>query len=214
MKETSSIQVKFAKVLSVLFHPIFLPTILFAFLVYFSPNVFYGFPEDLKNWWLITISYITITFPLVTVFLLWRLKFIESMHMHGLKERYGPLIASMLFYFWVFWLFHKQFQAPLVVQTLLLGTFLTTVLVFMCSIFFKISMHTAAWASAISFASIACLLYVDKSLILLIATILIGGLVGSARLLTQAHTNRQVWLGYIMGAIAMPIAYFFVHLIS
>lgn len=214
MQEKSSIQVKLAKFISVLFHPVFIPAMVFAFLVYYSPNVFFGFPETIKTWWLITISYITITFPLITVFLLWRLKFIDSMHMHGLKERYAPLMASMLFYFWVFWLFHKQFQAPHLVQTLLLGTFLTTVFVFMCTIFFKISMHTAAWGSVVSFALLCSFLYVDHSIVLLVVAILLAGGVGTARLYLKEHIASQIYMGYGVGFIAMPIAYFFVNLIS
>lgn len=214
MQEKSKAIVTVSKIISTLLHPLFVPAIVLAYLVYFSPNVFFGYPTEIKQWWLITVSYITITFPLLTVILLWRLKFIDSIHMHGQKERYGPLIASMLFYFWVFWLFHKQFQAPLLIQTLLLGTFLTTVMVFMSSIFFKISMHSSAWGSVLSFATICAFQCVDNSIILLIISILLAGIVGSTRLYLNAHTPKQLWAGYIMGIIAMPIALGVVKLIS
>jgi hypothetical protein len=123
-------------------------------------------------------------------------------------------MASMLFYFWVFWLFHHQFEAPLVIQTLLLGSFLSTVMVFMFTIFFKISMHTAAWGSVVSFAIICSLLYVDHSLILLVSSILIAGVIGSVRLLLKEHIKSQLWMGYLVGVIAMPLAYFIVQLLS
>jgi hypothetical protein len=212
--EKSKLAGTLSKIISTVFHPLFVPSMILAYLVLFSPNVFFGFPLEVKKWWLITVSYITITFPLITVLLLWRLKFIESIHMNGLKERYAPLIASMLFYFWVFWLFHKQFQAPVVIQTWLLGTFLTTVMVFMSSIFFKISMHSAAWGSVVSFAILCTALYVDRSLVLLFASLLLAGLIGSMRLYLQAHTNRQLWAGYIAGLVAIPLAYGVVLLIS
>lgn len=214
MPENTSLLQRLATALSVLLHPVFVPTLLMAYLVYLSPNVFYGFPLELKTWWLITVAYITLTFPLLTVLLLWRLKFISNIYMHELKERYGPLIASMLFYFWVFWLFHKQFQAPLLVQTLLLGTFLNTVLVFMSSIFFKISMHTSAWGSVVTFSLLCLFLGADASLWLLLAATLLAGLVGSARLYLNAHIPSQLWTGYLLGALSMPVAYGVVLLIS
>lgn len=214
MSEQSIFLKRSASVLSVLLHPVFVPTLLMAYLVFHSPNVFYGFPEEIKTWWLITVAYITLTFPLLTVLLLWRLKFISSLQMHELKERYGPLIASMLFYFWVFWLFHKQFQAPHLVQTLLLGTFLNTVLVFMSSIFFKISMHSSAWGSVFTFSLICLMLGADGSLLLVIVAALLAGLIGTVRLYLKAHIPSQIWTGYILGALSMPLAYGVVQLLS
>ena len=134
-----------AKGISILFHPVFVPALLFAVLIFLCPSIFFGIPKD-KQWMLLlTMSYTSVLFPLLTVFLLWRLQFIDSMTMPTAKERLGPLIASMMFYFWVYWLFHKQFQAPMLIQTLLLGVFITTVFSFMASIFFKVSLHASAW---------------------------------------------------------------------
>ncbi len=203
-----------AKIISTLLHPVFIPAFVFAFLVFLSPDLFYGVTEKNKIWWLITVSYTTITFPLLTVFLLWKLKFIESIHMHHLKERYGPLIASMLFYFWIFWLFHKQFNAPLLIQSFLLGVFLTTVLVFMASIFFKISMHTAAWGGVIAFAILATFHAINYSVLLLIVGLLLAGLVGSARLILKAHSNKQLYAGYLVGMAAQFLSFFIVKLLN
>ncbi len=179
----------------------------YAFLHFFSPDLFFGIPSSAQTWWWIIISYITITFPLLTVFLLWRLKFIDSMQMHGLKERYGPLMASMLFYFWTFWLFHKQFQAPLLLQSFLFGVFLTTVFLFMITIFHKISLHAGAWGSVLMFAIICAFHQLQCSIIFLILSAIIAGLVGTMRLYLQAHTNKQLYSAYILGALAQLISY-------
>jgi hypothetical protein len=203
-----------AKAISILLHPVFVPTLIFSFLLLHSPDVFYGVTEKNKHWWLITIAYTTITFPILTVFLLWRLKFIESFEMHHLKERYGPLIASMLFYFWIFWLFHKQFEAPQEIQIMLLGVFLTTVLIFLASIFSKISMHTAAWGGVIALATICVFLQVSHSVLFLSLSLLLGGFVGSARLYLQAHTNKQLYAGYLVGVVGQLIAFLIVKLLN
>ena len=160
------------KIISTILHPVFVPTMVFAFLIFWSPTLFFGLDHKTTSWWLLIIAYITISFPLLVVFLLWRLKFIESIHMHGEKERYAPLIASMLFYFWVFWLFHKQLKAPELLQSFLLGIFLTTVGVFMATIFYKISMHTAAWGGVVMFAIIGMFQTLQHGLIFFMSCII------------------------------------------
>jgi hypothetical protein len=195
-----------ARIISILFHPVFVPTMVFAFLIYLSPDIFYGVSEKTRQWWLIMVAYITITFPLLVVFLLWRLKFIESMEMHGLKERYGPMMASMLFYFWTFWMFHKQFDPPLLVQSFLLGVFLASALLFIFGIFVKISLHAGAWGGVVAFSIIAASHQIAHGMIMVIASLLIAGLVGSSRLALNAHSTKQVYVAYLLGAFAQILA--------
>jgi len=196
-----------ARFVSILFHPVFVPAMIYAFLLVCSPDLLFGVTAKTQVWWLVIISYITITFPLLVVFLLWRLQFIDSMLMQGTNERYGPLIASMLFYFWAFWLFHHQFHAPMLLQSFLLGVFLTTVLLFLATIFFKISLHAGAWGSVIVFA-VSCMFHnIHLSALLTLLSILIAGCVGASRLYLQAHEKRQLYSGYIVGAIGQLLAY-------
>jgi hypothetical protein len=119
----------------------------------------------------------------------------------------------MLFYFWVYWVFHKQFQAHVLIQTLLLGVFLTCVLVFLASILYKISMHTAAWGSAPVFAAILTFESLPAAPILLVCVILLAGIVGTARLQLKAHSPQEIYSGYMAGLVAQILAYFVAPLI-
>ena len=207
MQENNSPARITARFISILFHPVFVPAMIYAFLLVCSPDLLFGVPAKTQAWWLVIISYITITFPLLVVFLLWRLKFIDSMLMQGTNERYGPLIASMLFYFWTFWLFHHQFQAPMLLQSFLLGVFLTTVFLFLATIFFKLSLHAGAWGSVVVFAVICMFHRIHLSAILTIFSVLVAGLVGTSRLYLQAHEKRQLYSGYIVGGLGQLLAY-------
>jgi hypothetical protein len=197
-----------ARFISIIFHPVFVPALVYACILYVSPDILIGVAEKSRNWWLVIIAYITITFPLLVVFLLWRLKFIQSMHMHETRERYGPLIASMLFYFWTFWLFHKQFQAPLLIQSFLLGVFLTTVMLFMATIFFKISLHAGAWGTVFMFSILCAIHQASYAVFTIIVVVLISGMVGTARLYLKEHTPGQLYSAYILGMVMQAIAYF------
>lgn len=211
MSNTKSPLQLISQISSYILHPVFIPTMMVTALVYCCPSLFFGIPDKTSHWWLIIIAYTTVTFPLLVVFLLWRLKFIESMQMHELKERYGPLIASMLFYFWVFWLFHKQFAAPEMIQSFLFGVFLTTVLVFLASIFFKISMHTAGWGGAVGFLLILTLQAVPGALLILLITFLLAGWIGTSRLMLKAHIPAQIYTGYGVGIAMQVLSYFIIH---
>ena len=181
------------------------------YLIVFSPSLFFGLPEKTQWWWLVIVSYITITFPLLVVFLLWRLKFIESIYMQGDKERYIPLISSMLFYFWTFWSFHKELNAPVMLQRFLLGTFLLMIGVFMATIFFKISMHSAAWGGVVSFALLATFQHVENGFLLLLISLVLSGIVAATRLFLKAHTPVQVYTGFFAGVLMQLLSFFVVH---
>jgi hypothetical protein len=203
-----------AQFFSYLLHPVFLPTLALAMVLFLCPEtaVGYGNPEKVK--WLITAAYTSILFPLLTTFLLWRLGFISSLQMPERQERYVPLIASMLFYFWIFWIFHKQIHAPHAVQLLLLHFFITTVGTFMLTIFHKTSLHTAAWVSFVAFSFYLSFQGIYAARWLLMAALLGAGLVSSSRLYLQAHTQRQVITAAIIAICSFPIALFLVNLLN
>lgn len=211
---TNSFKNSIAKIVSIVFHPVFVPAYAYAMLLFFSPNIFIGVAEKNKTWWFITLTYTSVMLPLLTVFLLWRLKFIDSMHMRGNKERLGPLIASMMFYFWVYWLFHKQFNAPILLQIFLLGVFLTTVLSFLGTIFLKISLHASAWSGFTTFL-LCCMFYnTQNSFLLFSVTLLLTGGIASMRLLLLEHTPREVYIGLCIGILAQTIACFIAPLVK
>lgn len=196
-----------AHFISIVLHPVFVPVIAYILMYLMVPYVFFGLSEKNVYWWLLIIAYINVTFPLLVVFLLWRLGFISSMHMQGLKERYVPLIASMLFYFWTFWIFYKQLNAPQIIQVFLAGVFLTSVAVFMASIFYKISMHTAAWGTVCSMGVILLMKNMPGASIFFVVVLLLAGLAGSARLYLKAHTPFEVYSGYAVGMLSQIISF-------
>ena len=89
-----------AQFFSYLFHPVFIPVYVLLFLMYWHPLVFAGFPDMRKIILLATVLVNCTLFPLVTVFLAWRLKFVHSFSLHTQKDRIIPYALAMIFYFW------------------------------------------------------------------------------------------------------------------
>jgi len=77
---------------------------------------------------------------------------------------------------------------------------LTLVLLTIITLFWKISAHTTGISGTAGIFA-ALLFGVDTSLIYiaLIVTLFLMGLVGAARLALNAHTEKQVWVGYVIG---------------
>jgi len=95
----------------------------------------------------------------------------------------------------------------MLLQSFLLGVFLTTVFLFLATIFFKISLHAGAWGSVVVFAVICMFHRIHLSAILTIFSVLVAGLVGTSRLYLQAHEKRQLYSGYIVGGLGQLLAY-------
>ncbi|KAA5534949.1 hypothetical protein F0919_10140 [Taibaiella lutea] len=197
-----------AKVISYLFHPMFMPVVMAIVISYLNKSEFVGTTPAERGNFLLNIVLNTIFFPLITTLLLKALGFIESIQLRTNKERIIPLIATMIFYFWNYWSL-KHLNTPLSLKVLMLGAYWGVILVFMANIFIKVSMHTAAAGGAIGIVIVLMMIGNFNLLIPLLLTMLIGGIIGTARMVLQAHKPGEVWLGYLIGTLVQLGAYWY-----
>ncbi len=198
----------FFNILSVVFHPVFVPALVCSFLIYGSTSITSTVTPADKKTYLMVVSYVTILFPLLVIFLLKKLDFIDSIKLSTIKERIAPLIASISLYFWVYWVFHKQFNAPIYIQSFLLGVFIATSLLFMATIFYKISMHATAWGGVCMLSILLLFTQQTYGLYFLAATAFITSLVCIARIQLKEHNTFEIISGLLLGIISQLIAYF------
>jgi hypothetical protein len=188
-----------ASFISYVFHPVFMPVLLSIVIWRLQPAAFAGMSPKLLMFRIISLASTTIFFPLLTVGLLKALGFIESVHMRVSKDRIIPLIATMTFYFWAQQVFSNLTDTPKIINILVLGSFWGIILLFMASIFFKVSMHTTAAGGAIGIMAVLLFLSPFNMLWALFITVIIGGIVGTARLILREHTSFELWVGYAIG---------------
>lgn len=196
-----------ASLISYIFHPVFMPLLLSVVLWRLLPAEFAPIPQKTLTFRFISLASTTIFFPLLTVALLKALGFLRSVHMRVSRDRIIPLIATMTFYFWAQQVFSHQADTPKIINILLLGSFWGIILLFLGSIFFKVSMHTTAAGGAIGIMTVLMFLATVNMFPALLVTILIGGIVGSARLILREHTPPEIWMGYIIGFIVQLAAW-------
>jgi len=194
--------------ISVVLHPLFMPTLLTYAVYLLAPVSFAAIPAGVFLRWLAMVAVNTLLLPLVCVLLLKGLGFIESIHMPRLKDRIIPLIAGMTFYFWAYQV-AKGVDMPFIMNVLLLGNFWGIVLLFLVSIFYKVSMHTAAAGGMLGIVIVLMIINPINMQLPLFLALLAAGLAGTARLLLRAHTPGEIWLGYVIGIMAEIAAYLY-----
>ena len=196
-----------AKVISYIFHPLFIPTYIFIFLVYQFPYEF----SDITAWKLklkiFSVFWMTAFFPAFAVFLLWRLKLSESIYLRTQKERIIPYFVTMFFYWWMYYLSKNQTDQPAVLKFFYFGIFWSSIIGVIINNFIKISLHTIAAGSALM-AIILCSLYYQINLGLAIScVVLLTGIIATARLFVSNHTAFEIYTGLGLGVLCQLVGY-------
>src|SRR5690348_12119562 len=92
-----------AHIVSYIFHPLFIPAYVMAFLLYAHPYAFIGYDDRMKMLRLASVIVSTLFLPAFAIFLLWRLEFIKSIFLRTQRERIIPYVIAITFYFWVWY---------------------------------------------------------------------------------------------------------------
>jgi hypothetical protein len=195
-----------AKVISYVFHPLFIPTYVYFFMTQLFPFEFSGMLEKAYLFRTVIVFVNTAFFPSVAILLLWGLKFSESIFLRSQKERIVPYIIVMFFYWWVWYLSKNFADQPFALRVFFLGAFLTTPVALILNNFFKISMHAIGVGSAAMFITIVAFHSSFHIGLAVAIAWLIAGMVCTARLLVSDHTNRDIYTGVILGVICQLIA--------
>ena len=189
---------RIAKVISVVFYPLLIPTYIIAVLI--NLNVFFALmiPDEAKFKIIILVLITSAIFPLIVLYGMYRLKLVKSLLLDSREERLYPYIATSIFFFvscYMIW----QINISPVYYYCLLGASILAVLTLLINIFWKISAHTASMGGALGILTgLQAVLLIDIMWLIAIA-ILISGIVGFARLRAGSHTQAQIYSGYVVG---------------
>ena len=208
-KKSTSISIKIATLLSYLLHPVFFPVITTWLVCFLLPNSFANEKNFHLGFYLFRAAYLTVFFPLLTVLLLKGLGFIESIQLKNNRERIVPLMASMIFYFWAYWVMKNDtsIHSPKMILVVFLGNFWGIIVLFMANIFVKVSMHATAAGALLGLMILLAFQNIEHLFLLLTISIAIALIIGWARMTLSAHKISEVWFGYLIGFVCMVAAY-------
>ena len=210
-----------AKLISLIFHPLFIIGYVLILLLTMNPYMFIVNDEKARFLLIFNVFMLTVFFPLFSIFLMKMLDFIKSYKMEDKTERIGPLIATGIFYLWMFVNFKDNTTISVSFSSFVLGSTIGLFMALMLNSFTKISLHTIAAGGLVSGLLFIKYLYsyetffvnlpfgsfqVSTTFVIIIAMI-IAGLVGTSRLMLKAHDEFDVYGGYIVGIFSMIEAF-------
>ena len=197
-----------SKILSYVFHPIFMPSYFFLYLMLHFPYAFAGITEWQLKMRLFGVVWLTAFFPAFAVFLLWRLKFSESIFLRTQKERIVPYIITMFFYWWMYYLSRNFTDQPEVLKFFFMGIFIATVAGLILNNYFKISMHSMGVGGFATAVLLTSFYYEVANGVPISIALVIAGLVCTARLIVSDHSVKEIYMGLFVGIISQIIGYY------
>ena len=115
-----------AKIISYVFHPLFVPVYIAWFLITVQPYLFGSFTPTEKMITVLRFFIMYSFFPLVTVLLAKALGFLDSIFLKTQKERVIPYIACGIYYFWMCYVLRNQDQFSKEVVQLSMAIFIAS----------------------------------------------------------------------------------------
>lgn len=191
-----------AKVISVLLHPLLMPTYLFTLLAFLFPASLYPITPGSRNSFLVLLLLMTFLLPAVNIGLFKLLGVVKHISMEEREDRIKPFLLITLLYVVFTAMLHLKsgltigdnlFNLLVIIDALVVFSLLIT-------FFYKASIHSVGIWGVIGIL-LPLNKVIDDSAIFVVTLValVLAGLVMSARLQLNAHTPREVLVGAVSG---------------
>ncbi len=196
---------RWAQIASDVLSPLLLPTYAMTMAMWLTP--LRVLPESTRLVATVAVALLTAMLPALAIMLLIRLGLVGDRAISDRRQRPLPFSIAAVCYMGTAWMMHR-FGAPGWLLMFFAGAALATLIDLCVTTAWKISAHTTgaagvagmmAWIAAHSTASPATMLWLS-------ITVMLTGLVGSARLALGRHTAPQVLAGAAVGAACVFIS--------
>jgi membrane-associated phospholipid phosphatase len=189
-----------AQVLSVLFHPLLMPTYLFCIVLYWLPPSVITFPAD-RRWAIMVLVFCsTFLIPGLGTYFMYRQGYVGNMTLEHRPERNLPFFFTTLCFGVTAYLFYQEPYFDRLFFYLMILVTVSVFLTFLFSFRWKISAHAVGLGGALGILFLLNKLLPENQLLyLIVATIILSGLVLSARLALEAHSPAEVYSGFLLG---------------
>jgi hypothetical protein len=192
-----------AKIISIIFHPLFVPVYGMA-IIFSAPTVFGYLPFTVKKllFFIVLINNVLLPLSLLPFF---RYKnIISSWSVENRRERIIPLLISTILYATTSFIIFR-FPLPVFLKSFIFGVFFVSLTVSVINFWWKISIHSVGAGALAALVIILSLKMYSPMVWYLIAVILSSGLVLSSRLKLNSHNPPQVWLGFLTGFLGLTL---------
>ena len=186
------------KVVSLVFHPLLMPS--FTFLI-----VYQILPEIVRPMGWLMLPFLFITTFLIPLFGISALRLsgsISSYTIEKREERFLPFLFVTIFYTMTTVMFIVKIQVNSIVSTMLIASTALILVLMLITLFYKISIHAAGVSGVVGYLLVLSLNNPESSMIYaLVAALVLSGLVMTSRLYLNAHTPKQIFFGSVLGVL-------------
>ncbi len=192
-----------AKIISVIFHPLFMPVYGLA-IIFSAPTLLGYLPIEVKRLMFLIILVNNVLLPISLLpFFMYR-NIISSWAMDNRKERIIPLVITTILYATTSYIVFR-FSIPVFLKTFIFATFFLSLVCTIINFWWKISLHSAGAGALIGIVLILSFKMYTPLVWYLIAAIIAGAFVLSSRLKLNYHNPQQVWAGFITGFAGLTL---------
>lgn len=209
-----------AYILSALSHPLLMLMYGLLILMVMNPYLFPHNGSKDMGLLLIVVMSLGVVIPGIAILLMLGIGLIQSVHMPKRTDRIGPLIVTSIAYLWLYLNIRTHNAIPIPFAVFVLGALISLFVAFFINNFSKISLHAVGMGGFLLFYLRNLVVdgteylhigigehHLSLHTILFLGFILsFIGLALSSRIYLKAHTNQDVFGGFLVGIIGQLIA--------
>lgn len=201
----------YAHIISVIFHPLLMPSYLFLYIILFATTLMQPLHRDSLFQVLVIIFIVTFIIPAISIGTLRLSNFISDLKLEDRKERITPFLFVTCFYGITAYMFYSKLNFNSLIFLIFSSTTLLLFVITIVTRFWKISIHGAGIGGTIGFI-LALGLYhpIPHFAIVLAVVVSIAGMIAYARISLNTHTPLQVYSGILLGvSLCFTSLYYF-----
>jgi hypothetical protein len=199
-----------ARLLSMILHPMILPSLAVFILFAFPSYISFSTPLQARRIIVALVFVNTCVAPFLLILLMKKLGVVSSIVLDNRIERIYPSLVTLFFYAFTFYLFW-QAKLPSLLVYFVAGATAIVLLAFLVNFFWKISFHMMSMGGFTGFIISMSLILQFHIPHLIIAAVIASGLLGTSRIKLEAHDSAQVYTGWITGFLVMMITMLYIR---
>lgn len=188
---------KAAHLLSLVLHPVWMPTVVLALAFGLDPLAAMMLPDRGRHLLLGMVFLMTAVFPITSMLMMRRSGAISELAMPLRQERFAPYVITLVYFCMTYYLLRRTPLHPAVLA-LFTGVLASTAGLLLLNLRWKVSAHMAGIGGAAGML-IGLGMVHGMPAPMLPAVFVLAGLLGSARMLVTDHTLGEIIAGMTLG---------------
>lgn len=144
----------------------------------------------------------TVVGPILSIYVLYRQGLIDDYTLPTLRGRSLVYLLSLVYYSLTWYLF-QSFRLPAVLEQMILGLILILAVLSIVSRWYKVSAHMTAAGGLLAILTWLFTFYGIFEFSWVLIGLTVAGLIGTARLVLEAHDLAQLWWGLLIGYVGI-----------